>query len=299
MPCYKPIDGWHKIGGGVVFTPAGSNSIPLKIPCGQCIGCRTERKQEWALRLQHESRLHDSACFVTLTYAPEFLPRGSTLVKSHVQSFIKRLRSHLKYSGYPRRIRYFAVGEYGDQTNRPHYHLIIFGWRPTDGKLHSESGGNRLHTSGLLETLWGLGHCSFGECTPETCAYVSHYTVKKVTGDMAPHHYTRLTLDGQFVQVEAEFSLQSRRPGIGADFYKRATSDFRNHDNAILLGKKKKIPRYYDKLLQRENEQQLETIKAQRKSKARTHRANNTPERLRDREIVAQAKLKSQTRKAL
>lgn len=296
MPCFKPLEGWHKLGGGITFTPAGSNSIRLTVPCGQCIGCRTERKHEWALRLQHESRLHDSACFVTLTYAPEFLPRGSTLVKSHVQSFFKKLRAHLVYSGYPRKIRYFAVGEYGDQTQRPHYHAIIFGWRPTDGKLHSESGGHRLHTSELLETLWGFGHASFGEATPESCAYVAHYTVKKMTGPKAQGHYTRLTVDGELVEVVPEFSLQSRRPGIGADFYRRYPTDFRNQDNAILLGKKKKIPRYYDKLLERESESRLEAIKVERKAKAKLHKSNNTPERLVARESVAQAKLKSNTR---
>lgn len=295
MPCFKPLQAWHKLGGGITFSPTGSNSIPCKLPCGQCIGCRIERKQEWALRLVHESKLHERSAFVTLTYDPEFLPRGGTLVKRHVQLFIKRLRKSLKV----RKIRFFACGEYGPQSDRPHYHLIIFGWEPSDGKLHSDKGRYRVYTSDALSALWPYGFHTWSHTSPENCAYVGNYTVKKITGQRAKDHYTRITTDGEMIEIQPEFALMSTRPGIGHDFYREYESDFRNSDAALLLGRRKRVPRYYDKLLQRESEQQLEAVKEKRKNKARKHRANNTPERLAARETVLNAKLKTFQREQL
>lgn len=230
---------------------------------------------------------HRETSFLTLTYDPMFLPTGGTLVKSHVQLFMKRLRKHLQ----PKKIRFFAVGEYGDKGDRPHYHLIIFGWMPRDGKVHAKQERYTIYTSGLISSLWEKGYCTWSEGSPENCAYVSHYTVKKITGDMAKEHYTRITLDGEMVDILPEFTLMSRRPGIGHDHYRKYESDFRNYDTAMNLGKKQRIPKYYDKLLERDDEERLARIKQERKAKARKHKDNNTPERLAVREQVAQAKL--------
>lgn len=302
MPCYKPLAAFWKRGGGVTFSHGQSNGSELKLPCGQCIGCRIDRKREWALRLLHESRMHSESCFITLTYNPESLPRGGTLVKRHGQLFVKRLRDYLRYHlGPDRKIRYFLIGEYGDVGKRPHYHVIIFGWRPKDGKLRSERNGYRTYTSDALAALWPDGLHDFGEADPGSCLYVAGYAVKKITGkDMAREHYTRITADGEMIEVIPEFACMSTRPGIGAGFYDKFESDFRNHDFAILQGRKQRVPRYYDKLYERKEKHRLETVKDLRRINARKHRANNTPERLAERERVHQAKIKfTSERKAL
>lgn len=296
MPCYKPLRGFGKLGGGICFSAAGSNQVPLTVPCGQCIGCRIDRQKEWATRLCHEMKSHERSCFVTLTYAPEHLPRGATLVKRHVQLFIKSLRKKIQ----PKRIRYFACGEYGPQDLRPHYHLLIFGWEPSDNKVHTRNQNYTTYTSDTLATLWTYGYHTWSAASPENASYVSHYTTKKITGDMAKEHYTRITQDGEMIEVQPEFALMSSRPGIGYNHYKNYESDFRNSDTAIHLGKKLKVPRYYDKIYEREAAQALAAIKDQRKQKARKHRANNTPERLAVREKVQYAKLSfNQQRKSL
>lgn len=295
MPCYKPIDAWQPANGGPLSFRPGAYPIAIKIPCGQCIGCRTDRRKEWALRLVHESRLHSQSCFVTLTYGPDSLPRGSTLVKRHVQLWIKKLRRHLE----PRKIRFFAVGEYGDESKRPHYHALIFGWWPSDAQLFSEGGGHRLYTSRTLAALWTHGFSSFGSVTPESCAYTAHYCVKKVTGPLAKDHYTRVTRDGEMYEVIPEFALMSRRPGIGAGFFAGYRDELVSSDHALLGGRKLRIPRYYDKLLERESAGALAAAKIRRKEKARPHRADNTRERLLQREEVAQSKHRSTRRKAL
>lgn len=73
----------------------------------------------------HESAYHDGSSFVTLTYDNEHLPADESVSKYEFQTFMKRLRK-----SYGARIRYFACGEYGTESGRPHYHAIIFGLAP-------------------------------------------------------------------------------------------------------------------------------------------------------------------------
>lgn len=214
-------------------------------------------------------------------------------MKRHAQLFLKRLRKALA----PRRIRYFLVGEYGDETQRPHYHAIIFGWWPEDAKPHSSNGGHPLYTSGALTAAWGLGHVTFGSVTPESCAYTAAYCVKKITGPAARAHYTRITLSGQMIEVPPEFALMStgrvRGGGIGGGFRERYRAELDAGDSALLGGRKVRMPRYYDRLLQAEAPERLQAVKQARKARALAHRENNTPERLATREEIATHKARA------
>lgn len=290
MPCFHPLHGFRKRGGGFTFDYHLSNTIPMQIPCGQCIGCRVERKKEWALRLTHEAKLHDENCFITLTYREESLPAGNTLVKRHAQLFVKRLRKHL----HPKKIRQFVIGEYGDQTGRAHYHAIIFGYFPRDAKVFSrETNANTQYTSSALESLWPHGYVLVSDCNAFACSYVAGYAVKKINGRMKDEHYMRVLPSGEMIQAQPEFSLPSNRPGIGAGFYEKFREELHTHDAGLLSGRITKLPRYYDKLHSRKSgEDALELVKLRRKKNARKHRANNTPERLAVREEVAHAKMK-------
>ena len=91
--------------------------------CGQCIPCRINRKRLWTHRLMLESFSHSDATFVTLTYDPEKYS-GESLRPEDVTKFLKRLRRKLE----PKKLRYYLVGEYGDKTGRPHYHIALFGF---------------------------------------------------------------------------------------------------------------------------------------------------------------------------
>ena len=93
MPCYYPIDGWKsKVVGPngkrtIVFNMRdGFSDMPIKIPCGKCIGCRLEHSKQWALRCMHESSLHKENMFLTLTYNNENLGEAATLNKKHFQN---------------------------------------------------------------------------------------------------------------------------------------------------------------------------------------------------------------------
>ena len=118
MQCTSPIRLYKGV-NSLVY-PDG-----LVVPCGKCLSCRIAKRREWTMRLWHELPYHQSSIFLTLTYDDDNLPPNASLSKSDLQKFFKRLRKDLSY--VDRKIKYFAAGEYGPKTNRPHYHAIVFG----------------------------------------------------------------------------------------------------------------------------------------------------------------------------
>lgn len=134
-----------------------------------------------------ESLMHAENSFATLTYDEANLPSGGTLVPRHLVLFLKRLRKELPVGS----LRFFAVGEYGDLSQRPHYHLALFGLGPQYGKL--------------VEKTWSLGNVMLGDLTPASARYIAGYVTKKMTSPTDPR------LNGRY----QEFSRMSRMPGIG------------------------------------------------------------------------------------
>ncbi|WNK13330.1 MAG: replication initiator protein [Microvirus sp.] len=277
MPCYKPIKGYRTT-DGVVFAQLARYDIvgDIKLPCGQCIGCRLDRAREWSVRCMHEAKMHQANSFITLTYSEENLPANMSLDYRHFQNFMKRLR---KKAGP---VRFFMCGEYGETNLRPHYHAIIFGYQFPDlipwGKSPS---GNPLYRSPILETLWTAGNTLIGQVTRQSAGYVARYCLKKVTGDLA---------DGHYQGREPEFARMSLKPGIGASFFHRYTSDILPNDYVVSDGWKIPVPKYYERLYQAPD---LDQVKHARELYARTKADNNTPDRLAAREEVAHAKIKS------
>ena len=86
MPCYHPISAFKTASGEVVFQELAryGNSTPIKIPCGQCIGCKLERSRQWGVRCMHEAQMHKQNCFITLTYNEEIAPEGTTTADGFV-----------------------------------------------------------------------------------------------------------------------------------------------------------------------------------------------------------------------
>lgn len=105
MPCYHP------------WTPSPQLGLRpgLSLACGQCIGCRLRRSQEWAARCVHETKSHPFNSWLTLTYDDEHLPSryftgaihpttkrkiySGSLNKIDVQKFIRALRKALCKKG--------------------------------------------------------------------------------------------------------------------------------------------------------------------------------------------------------
>lgn len=264
----------------------------LKIPCGQCIGCRIDKSRAWAIRCTNEAQMHKRNAFITLTYAPEHLPERGSLQYRDFQLFMKRLRKELGP------VRFFCVGEYGGQTNRPHYHALLFGQDFALDRKHWRNGKENMpvYISPTLARLWPLGNHEIGSVTFQSAAYCARYVLKKIGGEPADLHYRRLDPHtGELVQVEREFARMSLRPGIGRTWYDKYKNDVVNNDGIVLPGGNKvKPPAYYQRLL--EQEPRWEEIEYERFVRSQKWVDDNTPERLAVREGVATAKAKQNPR---
>lgn len=289
MACFHPVDAYPAAppAKGIVFSSSKSyaGAVPFQIPCGRCIGCRLSRSRDWATRITHEAQQHEESSFLTLTFAPEHLPSDGSVRTRDVQLFMKRLRKDVGI-----KVRFFACGEYGGKGDRPHYHILIFGYGFPDKTLWRRSPtGHLLYRSALLEKLWPFGHSEIGTVTTQTAAYVSRYILKKVNGDLALEHYRRTNPEtGEVWQISPEFITMSRKPGIGSTWFEEFSSDAFPSDFVVIDGARRPVPRYYKKKLE-----ELEKLKitSKRKERARKHAHNNTPNRLEVRELVQQLRL--------
>ena len=196
MACYYPITAYRSILPNengkfpLVFNPRdGQQDSRLQVPCGKCIGCTADASMVWAIRCYHEASLHQRNCFITLTYedAPD------AISKEDLRNFIKRARHHYNF-------RYFACGEYGGKTHRPHYHACIFG----EDFLAARDGvayiNEELYTNNKLAKIWKHGMITIAEFNMSTACYVAGYVMKEA-GD------------------EDTFRVGSNRPGIGHDWF--------------------------------------------------------------------------------
>lgn len=289
MVCYFPLEGFMTLADGFVMDRNHPRITgPMTVSCGQCIGCRLERSRQWAIRCVHETQMHADNCFITLTYDDDNLPFGGTLHRPDFQKFMKRLR---KNQG-PCRV--FYCGEYGETTLRPHYHAILFGWRPPDPELF-QNDDNKLYQSKILSDIWGLGHASFGEATFETAAYVARYVTKKITGPAAETHYETVDPEtGEIYTRVPEFNGMSRRPGIGLEWVKKYGKDTYSKDEVILRGKAMKPPRAYDRQFEITDPRTWQRVKLNRAKTAKENDPTRDPEYRKSRRLYAGNKITTQ-----
>lgn len=190
----------------------------MVVPCGHCPFCSATRRSDWALRLHYEAKLHDHKSFVTLTYADPHLTWKNSkpqLVKRDLQLFFKRLRKNLRGE----KIRYYAVGEYGSKTLRPHYHVLLFG--NCDEKV--------------IRMSWPYGQVHIGHVNDASVMYCLGYIVD--SRNVLCHR-------GR----ERPFATMSRRPGLGINYLTSAMIEWHKSDRknyAVLHGRKRHLPRYY------------------------------------------------------
>lgn len=172
----------------------------MRLPCGRCSECLKRRVSGWSFRLRKESYTAKSAHFITLTYNENHVPMSGhgfmTLNKRHLQLFFKKLRIYEQRKGNNQKITYYACGEYGGRTNRPHYHIIL------------------LNASvECVERAWSIDgtpiggiHC--GEVNAASIGYTLKYIAK-------PGRIPMFERDDRI----PEFALQSK--GIGRNYLGR------------------------------------------------------------------------------
>lgn len=145
----------------------GNRQALTMFRCGRCSACLATKRQEWMTRILLESMTHDMSLFLTLTYNDDFLPENCSVDKVEIRNFFKRLR----YRTFPRKIRYFAVGEYGDTNHRPHYHAIVFGMAPFEKEIIKKSWSWQGYP---------LGYVYLGEVNKATARYTASYVIKNL-----------------------------------------------------------------------------------------------------------------------
>lgn len=246
--------------------------------------------------------MHPSSSFLTLTYDDENVPSDGSLDRDAFPGFMKRLRRKFPAGA----LRYFHCGEYGSENLRPHYHAVLFGTGfEEDRWLWKTSEGSPLYRSPTLESAWKVGFALIGAVTFESAAYVARYCCsrknpKEAVWDrvysMWRKPYERLDPHtGELYPVEPEFATMSNRPGIGESWFRAFSSDVYPSDEVISRGRAAKPPRYYDKLLEREDNALLVELKRRRKEGRRLE--DETADRLAVRETCTRLRLGLRERK--
>lgn len=228
MACANPWYRPHKdLNGRVV------HSIFDKIPCGWCTSCRVDHRNAWQDRIDWE-RLGNSSAFVTFTYDDWHLPFGDmnipTLRRADFNAFIDRLRyrvKRVKLSLSRPDWKFYAVGEYGDKFNRPHYHCIFIGldFYETRRLFHD------VWQCGIIDSLPVLDGCT---------RYVLKYLDKQQHGSLAEEMF-----DNQ--GLERPFSTASTGLGNGL-FYSQVSRIQKTGEYMNLAGKRRPCPQYYKDL---------------------------------------------------
>ena len=196
--------------------------MSIIVPCGQCSECRKIRANMWAIRMMHEIKYHDSNIFVTLTYNDESMADGAQLVQKDLTDYIKRVRKAIE----PRKIKYYACGEYGEKYGRPHYHLIFFGVGFDDADV--------------VRSKWTYGFVKIGTVTEKSCRYVAKYINKAALGNSKKI----MLVAGKVPQ----FNLMSK--GLGERWLIENAQDVA-HRGIVRQGKSIGMPRYYKKVLKK------------------------------------------------
>lgn len=245
MPCMYSIPAW--IGTDRKATvKAGEGYTDLSgfyLPCGHCSDCLKNRSRSNVVRLNHQfQEVGGVGCMVTLTYDNIHLPVNGSLCYRDVQLFFKKLRKRLGDEG--KKLKYFVACEYGKRMDRPHYHILFFGWEPSD-TLYKAS-----YTIGLC---WDKGSHQVDVLNLGTISYAAQYLMKKKFGAGAKEHYGLL---------EPERCVWSK--GIGESWWIKNYQDLLIDDSAVIDGKKVRVPAYYDKKLKQYYPEKFEEVKRER-----------------------------------
>ena len=260
----------------------GLKPIVQIIPCGKCVGCRLEYSKDWATRCVCEAKEWKENWFITLTYNDENIPYKDKFIYTNennekitftddgtwngylkpedLTNFLKRLREKEARIKNHENIRYFSCGEYGDNTQRPHYHAIMFNLNIEDIELLKyDENGNPLYKSKYLDEIWGKGHVFIAEVNWSTCAYVARYIMKKIKGkESIIDYYAK----GQ----TPEFTRMSRMPGIGKTYIEKNWKKVYKHGYILAMKYDKTLtkcrpPKYFNDWLKENHPEEYKKYK--------------------------------------
>lgn len=190
MMCKNPYTRLaHGVSGMKKLTPE-QRQAAMPFGCGRCLPCRINKARIWTHRILLEQMVSDGTCWCTFTYSDEFIPDKGSLKKDDYQKLIKRIRRRFE----SRKIRYFGVGEYGNEKGRPHYHIIFFNIRFEEGRK--------------IQDCWNKGFVHVDELNEKTARYTAGYVTEKIHKEFEKEY---------FKDKEPEFmSMSKHNGGIGS-----------------------------------------------------------------------------------
>lgn len=269
MRCLSPRTvGFQADGKTLSWSPKKSSKeyATFQLPCTKCLECRLEYGRSTAIRCVHEAQMHPENSFITLTYSDANLKSGK-LHYPDFQEFIKAIRAkrftgllqqlnmtEAHYLSLPKETRQelykpiqmgvFVTGEYGEKKKRPHWHALLFNYRPKDlCYRYTNDTGDKIYTSQEIDTLWGkndpdIKPSEIGDVTFHSAGYCARYAAKKLVHGKDQDH--------EFHPVHK----RSCKNAIGKSFLEKYYKDIFNYGYVILPnGQKCGVPRYYEKWL--------------------------------------------------
>lgn len=223
----------------------------MQVPCGRCAMCAARTAQDWFSRL-NLAFSNGLNVFITLTYNNDNLPLifnnsvpydknnvkrcsdvpfyllfnyNCTFLYTDVQKYFKRLRKQgLQFS-------YYGCAEYGPDTMRPHYHVVL------NFSGLSESDFQSVQEAVIKTWNYGFSSCEFSNI--QRLKYVVFYT-KKIQGSEVAEHLEK------YPSLMRPFNFMSK--GLGKEFA-MLNFDFIKSHNFLRdkNGKCYRTPRYFRK----------------------------------------------------
>lgn len=200
------------------------------VPCGQCINCRINKSRKWTARILAEmiSAPPRSCWFFTLTLSDENIYRAPPEAIPSLQkgTFRRWLASYQRsHSAF----RYYAVGEYGDLSLRPHYHLAMF----------HQPASVMWHFYEAWQARWG--NALYSEMGEKRAAYLAQYTTKKLT---SPDD-DRLRDGGELNGCEPEFRTSTRHPPLGFHMCRKVIAGYCTVQGQAILAERGDVGRTF------------------------------------------------------
>lgn len=200
------------------------NGVGHIVPCGKCAFCLQSKRSQWMFRIHWEMKKQEyPGWFLTLTYEERFVKRVGdgrlSLRFRDVQLFLKKLRRAKYYA------KYICVGEYGSQTKRPHYHMLLWTDCPVE----------KLDLYWSTKSGLPLGKIHVGRISMESAMYTLKYIIQPKQRDVDGIERTR-----------AQFSK-----GLGLGYLSSAVYDYHTLDydapefTSRVDGREVALPRYY------------------------------------------------------
>lgn len=191
---------------------------PVKVPCGSCITCQRSARTFFCHRIQHDvatlAKQGIGSSFVSFTFRDDTLSDRS-VHKRDLQLMHKRFRK----SGIS--FKYLAIGDYGDNTKRKHYHGLYIGLDMAPARA-------------LCDKYWPFGFC---DVEPIVSANIS-YVVRYMQGQ-TPAYIKQYTDEG----FEPPFTLYSN--GLGLTLFNAQSDNIKTTGRYFYRGKWYSVPPYW------------------------------------------------------